>query len=165
MHLCFLKQIDGNLDAVIHCFIENSPFTSNSGALLTTKQQPWDLDASSDQIHPLQFQPGYSRRASTSPPWLSWRLLSPGKEPPPAKWFPMGAPNTPTTTHQPPTTTRGHEWYSLAFSVRANCPAINHDRAVTAASAPMCKKGAVACRTEEQERKNDDKRPSTSQIH
>jgi len=163
VHLCFLKQTNGNLDAFIHCIIENSPFTSSLGVFPTTNQQPWDLDASPDQTHSLQFQPGYCRRASISPTWLCWRLLSPGNEPalPSASWFPTRVPNTPTATHQPLTTTQGHEWYSLAFSARANCPAINHDSAVTAASAPMCKKGAVACRTQEQEKKNDDKHPST----
>lgn len=54
---------------------------------------------------------------------------------------------------QPLPTPQGHRRYSLAFSVRANCPATNHDSAVTAARAPICKKGAVACRAQEQERK------------
>lgn len=39
----FLMQIRGSLDAFIHYITENSPFTSSSAVVPTTKRHPWDV--------------------------------------------------------------------------------------------------------------------------
>lgn len=156
MQLCIVMRIRGSLGAFIHCIIENGPFTSSWAVVPTAKHQLWDLGASPDQL-----QPGSSVRTSTSPVQPSWRLLTTlegsleGPALASAGWIQHHDSHPPAPDHHTRTEVvyRVREEvpsrYSLAFSVRANCPAINHDRAVTAASAPMCRKGAVACRTQE----------------
>lgn len=156
MQLCIVMRIRGSLGAFIHCIVENRPVTSNWAVVPTAKHQLWDLGAFPDQLRPrssvnihlpniaeLEVAHPLGREPGGASPGFCW-LDSPPWWPPTSPW--------------PPHKDRSDLYrvkdemssgYSLAFSVRANCPAINHDRAVTAASAPMCRKGAVACRTQE----------------
>lgn len=148
-------RIRGSLGAFIHYIVENGPVTSNWAVVPTAKHQLWDLGA-----FPGQLRPGFSvniHLPSTAELKVAYHLGRNLEGPALASagWIHHygGHPEAPDHHTSTEVVYRVKEempnGYSLAFSVRANCPAINHDRAVTAASAPMCRKGAVACRTRE----------------